>query len=186
MALRAGYKGFKKLAAGLKMIRPGLLGLDKVGVVDLLSDTFIKSIVTVDYVEPGTGVTLSNRTVYKEGSMVDIFISISNMPDTAEDDVIVGIVPFTPKQEFVFGDVHSASSPFSVIGSFFIRRATGEIVLKKGSMGGITTGYLSVCYMGNPKTNAKNTLSGNDPNFNEQPKTTKKSTKKTTTTKEEV
>lgn len=36
MALRAGYKGFKKLAEGLKMIRPGILAVDNT----ILADTF--------------------------------------------------------------------------------------------------------------------------------------------------
>lgn len=36
MALRSGYKGFKKLAEGLKMIRPGILSVDNV----VLSETY--------------------------------------------------------------------------------------------------------------------------------------------------
>lgn len=37
MALRSGYKGFKKLLPGLKIIRPGTLGIDN----DVLNKTFI-------------------------------------------------------------------------------------------------------------------------------------------------
>ena len=59
MALRSGYKGFKKLAAGLKEFWPGVLGVD----IPALNKTFVD---WSSYAETGAKNFLQNKGVSKE------------------------------------------------------------------------------------------------------------------------
>ena len=65
MALRSGYKGFKKLAEGLKMIRPGILSVDN----DALSGTFFprteQSLLGSKNLCPNMAVTTTDGEVYE-------------------------------------------------------------------------------------------------------------------------
>lgn len=82
MALRSGYKGFKKLLAPLKIIRPGTLGIDNDVLIPELNETFFprseqavlgaKNLISVPYFESNKSENGVTWTVNSDGSVTGV------------------------------------------------------------------------------------------------------------------
>ncbi len=85
------------------------------------------------------GLTYSAGFVLRSGRVADIYIYMT-APDASSASVLLGITPFKPQNNFAFLPVYSGAEPYEIVGSVFIRKNTGEIILAKGSS--VTSGSL--------------------------------------------
>lgn len=78
------------------------------------------------------GLTYTARDVLRNGRVADIYIYMT-APDTSLTSVLIGTTPFKPQNNFAFLPVYSGAEPYEIVGSVFIRKNTGEIVLSRNS-----------------------------------------------------
>lgn len=95
----------------------------------------------------GSNVTANHNKVNKQGNVVDLYLFIVSMPDTASGDVIIGITPFKPIDDYLFFTVYSTDSPYQPIAGGFIRGSNGDIVIKSGAMNNKTSCYIQCTYI---------------------------------------